>query len=108
MTRRTTAKPTLQQKPMACVEINYQGFLLPFADAQKLMEIMTRAVSCKQDYSGMCLKYVVEGQPKLALSVVMPDQVQMPTPEADSAVGARTTVVALPGQPRLRGPGSAS
>lgn len=99
------AKPTLQQKPMACVSINHEGFLLPFADAQKLAEIMTRAVHCRERYDGgLKSKFLVEGPPQISLEVVMPDQVRMPEPAPDEPAAPRRSTAALPGQPRLAGP----
>lgn len=109
MTRSTKTKPTLQHKPMACVSVNYESFLLPFADAQKLTELMTRAVHCRENYSGGTkMQYVVVGQPQVSLNVVMPDQVTMPPPDSVAEVPAGKTVVAVPSQPRLRGAGSAA
>lgn len=48
-TRKT--KPTIEQRPMACVQLGgLDEYMLPFADAQRLVAIMANAVSCRRQY----------------------------------------------------------
>lgn len=74
----TNKKPAIAQKPMAYVEVGYRGYLLPLADAQRLIGILAGAVVAKKDYRGTDWVYEVEQPPEpinLSLDVVQPKQV---------------------------------
>ncbi|MEK2642136.1 hypothetical protein AAAB92_27190 [Pseudomonas aeruginosa] len=64
---------------LCIVTLDYQRFLLPQADALKLIDIMSRAAEVQADYaSGAGFKYTVGEAPEVELTVVRPSQLVMP------------------------------
>ncbi|HBO6755388.1 TPA: hypothetical protein ACHQ85_005813 [Pseudomonas aeruginosa] len=76
---------------LCIVTLDYQRFLLPQADALKLIDIMSRAAEVQADYaSGAGFKYTVGEAPEVELTVVRPSQLVMPQAEpAQAAPRAR-------------------
>lgn len=93
----TTKKPAIAQKPMAYVEIGYQGYLVSLADGQRLVGILAGAVKAKQDYrGGVDMVYEVEQEPepvRAALTVVHPKQVVLAREESTEAHSHRTKAI---------------
>lgn len=86
------AKPATQQRPLCVVSIDHVDYALPFADGQKVMELMTRAQRCDRDYSKVDhqARYVVRGPARLEMAVAMPGQFVVPPsdrPAAALAIG---------------------
>ncbi len=74
----TKRTPAVEQKPMAYVEIGYQGYLVPLADGQRLVGILAGAVKANQRYRDRGLVYEVEhpADPvEVSLSMARPNQV---------------------------------
>ncbi|MFG9451231.1 hypothetical protein ACEP2X_28510 [Pseudomonas aeruginosa] len=76
---------------LCIVTLGYQRFLLPQADALKLIDIMSRAAEVDHEYvSGAGYKYTVGEAPNAELTVVRPSQLIMPQAEpAQAAARAR-------------------
>lgn len=93
----TTKKPAVAQKPMAYVEIGYQGYLVSLADGQRLVGILAGAVKAKQDYrGGVDMVYEVEQEPepvRAALTVVQPKQVVLAREESTEPHSYRTKAI---------------
>lgn len=92
----TNKKPAIAQKPMAYVEIGYRGYLLPLADAQRLVGILAAAVVAKKDYRGTDWVYEVEQPPEpinLSLDVVQPKQVVVARDESAASHEHRTKAI---------------
>jgi hypothetical protein len=62
------------------VTINYQDFILPFAQGVKLVELMQTAVGCGRDFesSGPHPRYIVGEQPAVELCSLKASQVVTP------------------------------
>ena len=75
---------------MACLNIGYEHYLLPAPQAMKVMELMQGAVKSEIDFGaagrGETL-YVANGQPRLELKFIHPNQVRIP--EGTDMPGAR-------------------
>ncbi len=67
--------------PMCIVTINYQDFILPFAQGMKLVELMQNAVGCSQDVESDFSRprSIVPDQPTVAFSSIKPDQLPVPS-----------------------------
>lgn len=96
-------KPTIEQRPMACVQIGYHDYLVPFADATRLVEIMARAVECNATY-GEGHRRVFEvkpdaGAPHTMMELVKPSQLVRLPPQRDND---RDGVVSLLGHEPLK------
>ncbi|WP_431287510.1 hypothetical protein [Roseateles chitinivorans] len=92
----TNKKPAIAQKPMAYVEVGYRGYLLPLADAQRLIGILAGAVVAKKDYRGTDWVYEVEQPPEpinLSLDVVQPKQVVVVREEPATAHAHRPNAI---------------
>lgn len=98
-----TAKPTDLQRPMSCVSIDHRTYLLPFADGQKLIEIMQRALSVDERYAGglrMVYQLRADCMPHISMAVVMPEQVRGAVPESTvDQVRRRAHLLPAPGEP---------
>ncbi|EML7530085.1 hypothetical protein RO333_000473 [Pseudomonas aeruginosa] len=67
---------------LCIVTLDYQRFLLPQADALKLIDIMSRAAEVQAAYaSGAGFKYTVGEVPEVELTIVRPSQLVMPQAE---------------------------
>ena len=74
------SRPT-KPVPMSIVTINYQDFILPFAQGMKLVELMQNAVGCNRNFDSTARhpRYVVTDQPIVEFSSIKLDQVVMPS-----------------------------
>ncbi|WP_160286857.1 hypothetical protein [Pseudomonas knackmussii] len=70
------------KQQLCVVTVGYREYLLPQADALKLIDIMSRAATVESDYSGGEYKYVVGEAPRAELVVVRLGQLVMPQAEA--------------------------
>lgn len=71
--------------PLCVVSIRYEHYLLPQAQALKLVEIMAGAVNVQESYEGPRMKYTATGSPDVSLSLVKPEQIVMPDGEIKPA-----------------------
>lgn len=74
---------TRNSKQQLCVvTLGYQSFLLPQADALKLIDIMSRAARVESEYGHGGYRYTVGEAPDAELTVVRPSQLVMPQAES--------------------------
>ena len=66
------------KQQLCIVTFNYERYLLPQADALKVIDIMSRAARVDMDYLGDDIKYIVGESPSAELSMVRPGQLVMP------------------------------
>jgi len=70
-----------QAKQYCIVTLGYQRLLLPKAQALKLMDLASTAMTVDYDYSGDGIRYRVEAPLEVEVTTVRPGQVVMPAAE---------------------------
>lgn len=65
-------------RPMCCVSIGYQSYLMPADAGMKVVQLMQEALRCDRDFSSSLggHVYVVRDAPEIELAMVKPSQVR--------------------------------
>lgn len=72
-------------KQYCIVTLGFQRLLLPKAQALKLMDLASTAMTVDLDYSGNGIRYRVENPLEVEVTTVRPGQLVMPTAELKPA-----------------------
>jgi hypothetical protein len=86
-------------KPLCLVQVGLETLIMPAADAQKLMALLTNAVECDRDWkAGLRERFVVKEQPlRVSIETISASQVVMPESAAPVAAARGQRL-------RLKGP----
>lgn len=70
---------TKQPQQLAAVRIGYELYLVPAANAAKVVELLAQAVRCRDHYEKNGVEYTIEEPVTLEYRIVRPSQVRRGT-----------------------------
>lgn len=66
-----------KSQPMCIITIGFQNLLLPISDGMKVVQLLSQAIDCEQQYEGGGeFTYVVHEQVDVGLKTVQPRQIR--------------------------------
>ncbi|WP_375591739.1 hypothetical protein [Chitiniphilus eburneus] len=69
-------------KPLACLTVGYERYLMDADKATQVMKILTESVTCEEQYAGGKYTFVMGDTPRLEMTIVRAGQVRQSTPSA--------------------------